>query len=305
MGMAPRPIDYDAVRKAIVIAVRLATGLDSQHVVVSEPESADAPKPSLPYITIQFVEAGTRYGRDYTVADGDDTIYAGPRSVAITFNSFSATHEECAGLMELWQASLEIDDTRSILAGAGIAVWRPGTVMSLAELYAAGYQPRSYMQVIFGATSILRQSEQSIGSVGVSGPIGPLVVDGDATDTVTGGAAVITVRCQPTDAVGSLVCVTSDGTVSTADCMNGALVPAIGFIIAKPGDTSATVQLNGALPDGIVTGLVAGKTYILGAAGSVMFGTFGGAQYFQPVGVALSATQMIVQLQPLVTRVLM
>lgn len=167
------PIDYDAIRIALINAVRSACQLSQNNVIMSEPEQADAPRPANPYITLKIITPGITYGDDVAdLVSGTIYNYGGPRGMAVSFHSFGNSHEEAYNYMALWQAALNMEATQAALRTAGIAVWRVGTVADLSELLDTGFEGRAHLDCTFGIVSNLRQDLGSIGSVNVTGDIG-------------------------------------------------------------------------------------------------------------------------------------
>jgi len=170
------PIDYDAIRTALVRTLQSAMGLDQQHVLMAEPEQAGWPRPSKPYFTVKIVNAATRFGDDVPDQVGSasplGTIsrnYGGPRGMMVSFNCYGNTHEQASSLMVLWQGMLDTELTQESLGVAGIAVWKQGEVRDLSELHQAGYEGRSQMDVFFGLASNLLQEIPYIAAFKVVG----------------------------------------------------------------------------------------------------------------------------------------
>lgn len=185
------PIDFDAVRKALVAAVRAATGLDQNHVVMAEPEVANAPRPGLPYIDMK-VTGVKRFGDDVKdqigAPDAQGNIivnHGGPRGMTVEFVSFASSHEGAADLMVLWQAYLDTDLIQTLLRAAGIAVWLIGEVRDVSELLEAGYEGRSGMSTSFGLASNLTLTVQTIQQVTVTGQVDTNASIITVSDTVT------------------------------------------------------------------------------------------------------------------------
>ena len=173
-------LDYNLVRKAIINAIQYSTGLDQNHVIVSEPESPNHPRPtSFPYMDMKITTPGSRYGDDtkQNVPDsnGNPTnIWAsgGPRKMSVSFNAYAETHENAYNLMALWQTALDEENTQELLRAAGIAVWIIGTVADLSALLNTGYEGRAHMDCQFGLAMNLTS---------VLGEIDTAVVDGTVT----------------------------------------------------------------------------------------------------------------------------
>jgi hypothetical protein len=178
-------IDYDAIRKAIVRTAMAALGLDQNHVIMSEPEIPNSPRPSLPYLALKVTTAAARYGDDFTERlAGSSSLYnhGGQRLMVISFHAYGATHEEAYGLMALWQARLEQAPTQAALRAAGIAVWLQGAIMDLSALQDSAYEGRAQMDVRFGIASNL---------VADLGQITQVIIDGTAQADVISGAVLL------------------------------------------------------------------------------------------------------------------
>jgi hypothetical protein len=170
-------IDYDAVRVALIRTVEAALGLDSQSVVMAEPEQADAPRPSLPYLTLKNAVTSQRYGWDMNDVqdDGSTVVTQGPRSFDTEFTAYGRTHEEAAGLMATWQAALQSWPVQERLRAAGIAAWKIGDVADVSALLDTGYEGRTSLKVTFGIVSYL-----SVGS-GANMVIDSATITGDVS----------------------------------------------------------------------------------------------------------------------------
>lgn len=172
------PIDYTALRIAMLAAMRTATGLDQNHVIMFEPEVAGSPRPSRPYMTLKIVTAGARYGDDVPTQQQDaqgnlSTVWnsGGPRMMACDFNAYAATHEDAYALAALWQASLDSVPTQESLRQAGIAVWLIGSVSDLSVLLNTGYEGRAHLDCRFGVASNLTVDLGSMDTFTVDGQV--------------------------------------------------------------------------------------------------------------------------------------
>lgn len=157
--------DYDAVRIALVSCVRACTGLDQNHVVMLEPETANAPRPRLPYVAVKVRSASARFGDDTY----DGATSGGPRGMEVLFASYAATHETAYELLARLQAGLDTDPIQQGLSRAGIAVWQQEDVTDESRLLSAGYEGRAEMVVSMGLAanlSIVLQTIEKVTAVG-------------------------------------------------------------------------------------------------------------------------------------------
>lgn len=154
----PFPIDYDAITRVILAALRDATGFDQNKTILLEPEEPNWPRPAAPYFTLKITDAAIRYGGDSLMpAARDATVryYSGQRALNGSFNCYGKSHQEALSYMALWQAALATPRTRGILKGAGLAVWRPGSVADLSALLNTGWEGRAHLDCLFGVASNL------------------------------------------------------------------------------------------------------------------------------------------------------
>lgn len=174
-------LDYNIVRKSIIGAMAYITKLDQNHIMVSEPEQPNVPRPSLPYMTMKITIPGARFGDDdkriVLDKDGNPTTVVnsgGPRKMTISFNAYATSHENSYNLMSLWQLGLDESNTQALLRQAGIAVWTIGTIADLSELLNTGYEGRSQMDVTFGLAANITSDN---GEIDVATVIGQVTAD--------------------------------------------------------------------------------------------------------------------------------
>lgn len=107
------------------------------------------------------------------------------------------------------------------------------------------------------------------------------------------------VDCSPTVLVGHLVYIDGAQSVNTVDTYEGAKMPARGLVIGKASATRATVQYTGAIPEGVLSGLTPGATYLAGVTGVPATTPPPGPtrRYVQHVGTALSSTVLLLSFQ--------
>lgn len=109
--------------------------------------------------------------------------------------------------------------------------------------------------------------------------------------------------CDVTDAVGNLVYINGPPVgglfnVTTADPANPPKMPAVGAILQKTSPTQCVIQLYSVVRD-VYVGLTPGGVYVVGtdgrpaADGDPNYPVGGGTTQFQQIGVAASATEMI------------
>lgn len=165
----PFPIDYDALRIAVIREVQKVTGLVC---IVNEPETTNAPRPPIPYLAMKIITPGTRYGDDSMFyKSGTNFGRSGPRRMTISFNSYAKSHEQAYNYMALWQGSLDLKTIQSDLKKAGIAVWVIGNVADLSLLLNTGFEGRAQMDVQFGITSNLTEDLSNIQEANISGVV--------------------------------------------------------------------------------------------------------------------------------------
>lgn len=102
--------------------------------------------------------------------------------------------------------------------------------------------------------------------------------------------------CGASDEVGHFVYMVSAGVVAKVDIADPSTMPACGLIVAKATATSCAVQTLGELE---TTGLIAGKTYVVGTDSKLSPTPFSrptsGRRAIQSVGKARSTTQLILR----------
>jgi hypothetical protein len=109
----------------------------------------------------------------------------------------------------------------------------------------------------------------------------------------------ITLPCAFEVPVGALVILPSDGIAILASALEPNTVPIIGVVIAKPTPTTARVQSSGVVD--VFENLVQGQNYYVGTYGlNAMppIATPGRKLYTQKVGIALSATSLLLNISP-------
>ncbi len=114
---------------------------------------------------------------------------------------------------------------------------------------------------------------------------------------------VLPAVCDAADAVGNLVFINGPPVgglfnVTTADPSDPDKMPVIGTIVQKTSPTSCVIQLYAVVRD-VYTGLTPGAVYVVGTDGrpakdgDLNYPVGGGTTLFQQIGVAASATEMI------------
>lgn len=169
------PINYDALRIAIVQEIQKVTG---RTCIVAEPETQDVQRPPKPYFTMKMISPGIKYGDDSAQQLYDNMGLpttrwnrGGQRKMVVDFNCFGNTHEEAYNYMALWQASLELETIQADLYRAQIAVWLNGSVADLSALLNTGFEGRSQMNVEFGIASNLSEDLGEIDTININGEI--------------------------------------------------------------------------------------------------------------------------------------
>lgn len=183
--MVTAPIDYVAVRTALAAAVRQATGLGQNAVVMMEPEEPIAPRPEVPFCAFKITSASIKSGWDtmrYAHLAGDEAgvfTYSGPRGIVVSFQFFAPSHENAYGLAASLQAGLDQDAIWERLGASGLAVWRVDQVVDLSALLSTGYEGRAQLTVQFGTTAV---SYVDVGTIGAVPLVGTVTEDtGDVT----------------------------------------------------------------------------------------------------------------------------
>jgi hypothetical protein len=154
-------VDYGAFLRVLVAQISNATGVPTTSIFAAQPTVAFTDQPPQPMFTVH-VASSTRYGYDY--GDDQDALI-GPRGLAVSFNCFAEEHEQAMGLMETWGAALFSEEILVPMRAAGFPPWSAGQVLDLSETYDTGFQPRAYLQVMFGATSIVTNPTGEITTV--------------------------------------------------------------------------------------------------------------------------------------------
>jgi hypothetical protein len=178
------PVDYDKLRRAMVVEVQKITGLTC---IMEQPETQDTPRPANPYFSMLITGPAGKSGddsKDNVLDDqGNPTTgwnSGGVRKMTVGFNAYGRTHEEAYSYMGLLQTSLDLQNVQEDLRRAGIAVWVIGAVADLSQLLNTGYEGRAHMEVQFGIAMNLSSD---------LGAIETAVVEG-AVDTGSGTADV-------------------------------------------------------------------------------------------------------------------
>lgn len=171
---SPFPIDYVAIRVALVRAVQQVTG---RLCILAEAETQGEPRPPKPYMTVKFTSPGTKSGFDSSaiVMEGGlpttKRVVGGQRKVTADFNCFGTSHEEAYNYMALWQSALETETIQEMLRRSGIALWRNGSVADLSALLNTGYEGRAQMQVDFGAAANIVEDLGEMDSVPIAAEV--------------------------------------------------------------------------------------------------------------------------------------
>lgn len=177
------PIDFTAVRIALVRTMVSALGLPSNAVIMAEPEVVNSPRPAKPYFSVKIMTGAMRYGDDVPDAQTGDTVnYGGPRGLAVSFNVFALSHEDALSYMTYWQARLDQPDVQEALRAAGIAVWQIGAVADLSILVNTGYEGRAHMDCVFGLAA---NSVVTVGTITSAPVTGDVAIDGAPDAIIT------------------------------------------------------------------------------------------------------------------------
>lgn len=173
------PIDFNAIRIAMIAQVQSVTGLTC---IVSEPETQDAPRPPRPYFSMKVLVAAARSADDSTqYSDTGITNRGGQRKMSVSFQVFATSHEEAYNYMTLWQSSLDLFTIQEALRTAGIAVWTIQNVADISALLNTGYEGRAQLDCTFGIASNLTEDLSYIEEVKGDGAV---TKDSGNTETV-------------------------------------------------------------------------------------------------------------------------
>lgn len=164
------PIDFDALRVAIVREVQLTTALTC--IVADLKQGMNLPRPALPYFTMKITTPAARYGFDSTQpVSGYVTVRGGPRRMSVSFQVFTQDQETAYNYMTLLQSAFDLFTVQARLREAGIAIWTIGTVADLTSLLNTGYEARAQMDVQFGIAANLTEDTGAIESVSATGNV--------------------------------------------------------------------------------------------------------------------------------------
>lgn len=175
--MVTPPIDYDAIRLALVSAVMDATGLGQNAVVMMEPEEPVANRPDVPFASMKITSAAIKQGWDVMeyagLSDDQEGVftYSGPRAMVCAFDFYGSSHEQAYGLAATWQSALDQDHIWQALDIAGLAVQRVDQVMDLSAMLQTGFEGRAHLTVQFGLTAVSQVNVGFIEDVPVSGQV--------------------------------------------------------------------------------------------------------------------------------------
>lgn len=157
--MVPSPVDYQLVRVALVAAVRQATGLGQNQVVMMEPEVPVGVRPDVPFAAIKLTTLAVKMGWDVAEHAGlsgageGQFVYHGPRTLMAAFDFYGEDHEQAYGLAAAFQSGLDQDDVWGALAQNGLSVLRVDQVVDLSSLLSTGFEGRAHLTVTFGLTA--------------------------------------------------------------------------------------------------------------------------------------------------------
>lgn len=175
------PIDFDAVRAALVAVVRNATGLDQNHVIMLEPETTLSARPTLPYMTLKFTTVAARMGDDVASPAGDDDDglfnYGGQRMCSVAFDAYGQTHEQAYAYCHVLQCAFDQEPTADQLDDAGVTFWDGSSVVDVSALLSTGTEGRAHMDCQFGLASNMLVDLGRIETVNVIGTVDTLNED--------------------------------------------------------------------------------------------------------------------------------
>lgn len=182
--MLALPIDYNAIRRALVAAVSCGTGLDAGFVIMLQPETDTAPRPPRPYVGIMVTSASIKGGTDSVIPQPDDAgasqslyLYTGPRTMSVSFEAFGRTHEEAYGVMGALQSAFDQPPVLDILSLAGLGVYNIGASTDMSSLLNTVYEGRAQMSVTFGMTA---NSLVDLGRMDTAVATGQVLMDANA-----------------------------------------------------------------------------------------------------------------------------
>lgn len=170
------PIDFVAIRKALVAEVKRVTRLEC---IVEEPKTQNSPRPALPYFSFKLLTPAAKSGDDAQSYDADTGTFnvGGQREMTVSFHCYTEDEGKAYDYMALWQASLQLYGTQASLRTSGIAVWLIGDVDDLSQLLNTGYEGRSHMDVRFGIASNLSEAPGFIETAEITGTVDTGVED--------------------------------------------------------------------------------------------------------------------------------
>lgn len=164
------PVDYAALRIALVREVKKATGVEC---IVEETTVQGAKRPEKPYMSFKITSPGIKWGDDSPHGEEDGAVtMGGQRSMNVSFHSYGNDRDQAYGLMSLWQASLDLSTVQERLRRSGIAVWLIQTLAEASELLNTGWEGRAQLDVQFGIASNLTEEPGEIDEVsGIEGSV--------------------------------------------------------------------------------------------------------------------------------------
>lgn len=181
LGKPQFPVDFNAVRVALVDQVQQAVGATC---IMFEPETPNAPRPPKPYFAMKFLSPAVKKGDDSRSYNGTTNVVniGGQRKMVVDFDCYGRSHEEAYSYMAAWQSALETETVQWNLRAAGIAVWLNGSVLDLSALLNTGFEGRCHMQVDFGVAANVTENLGTIDKATVTGTV---TSDQNDEDTLT------------------------------------------------------------------------------------------------------------------------
>jgi hypothetical protein len=176
--MVKPPIDYAAIRAALVKAMSLGTGLGTGQIIQAQAEQPNAPRPARPYATFQVKRSAIRNGMDAVVpapAFGPSMYtYIGERGIDYDLTLYGQTHEQAYTLAASLQTSLGTEPINGVLGAVNASVWSVGDVMDLSALLNTGFEGRALLELELWTTS---QMVIDLGSIETVNTLGIISVD--------------------------------------------------------------------------------------------------------------------------------
>ncbi|RYF12813.1 MAG: hypothetical protein EOO40_00335 [Deltaproteobacteria bacterium] len=143
-------IDYTAVRRAVVQALALATGLDNGRIIRAQAQGPVQPRPPLPYVSFQARRIAIRNGFDAVVRSPQDgpTMwrYTGERGISFDFITYGRDQDEAYALASSIQCGLDTEPVSDILSQADLSTWTIQDATDVTALLSTGFEGRGLVE---------------------------------------------------------------------------------------------------------------------------------------------------------------